>query len=81
MKQHLRFSEYSSNFILFYLFIHYFSCIIAVGVNVTISEKQIKDWYKIGLVGRVFVNGPGDLGSIPGHVIPDFKNGTWYLLA
>ena len=22
-----------------------------------------------GLVGRVFVNGPGDLGSIPGRVI------------
>ena len=24
----------------------------------------------IGLVGRVFANGLGDLGSIPGHVIP-----------
>ena len=24
----------------------------------------------IGLVGRVFANGPRDLGSIPGHVIP-----------
>ena len=24
----------------------------------------------IGLVGRVFTNGPEDLGSIPGHVIP-----------
>ena len=24
----------------------------------------------IHLVGRVFANGPGDLGSIPGHVIP-----------
>ena len=24
----------------------------------------------IGLVGRVFANGPGDLGSIPGRVIP-----------
>ena len=24
----------------------------------------------IGLMGRVFTNGPGDLGSIPGHVIP-----------
>ena len=22
------------------------------------------------LTGRVFANGPGDLGSIPGHVIP-----------
>ena len=24
----------------------------------------------IGLVGRMFANGPGDLGSIPGRVIP-----------
>ena len=24
----------------------------------------------IGLVGRVFANGLGDQGSIPGHVIP-----------
>ena len=24
----------------------------------------------IGLVSRVFTNGPGDLGSIPGHIIP-----------
>ena len=24
----------------------------------------------IGLVGRVFANSQGDLGSIPGHVIP-----------
>ena len=24
----------------------------------------------IGLVGSVFDNGPGDLGSIPGYVIP-----------
>ena len=26
--------------------------------------------YNIGLAGRVFANGPGDLGSIPGRVIP-----------
>ena len=32
----------------------------------------------IGLVGRVFVNGPGDLGSIPGRVIPKTLN--WYLI-
>ena len=24
----------------------------------------------IGLIGRVFANGPGDQGSIPGRVIP-----------
>ena len=35
----------------------------------------------IGLVGSVFVNGPGDLGSIPVASTKDFKNGTWYPLA
>ncbi len=28
----------------------------------------------IGLVGRVFANGPGDLGSIPVRVIPKTLN-------
>ena len=32
----------------------------------------------IGLVGRVFANGPGHLGSIQGHVIP--KTLKWYLI-
>ena len=27
-------------------------------------------YWLIGLVGRVFTNSPGDLGSIPGQVIP-----------
>ena len=27
------------------------------------------NWF-IGLVSRVFANSPGDLGSVPGHVIP-----------
>ena len=36
----------------------------------------------IGLVGRVFINGPGDLGSFPGRVITKtLKKGTWHLLA
>ncbi len=36
-------------------------------------------WYQlIGLVSRVFANGPGDLGSIPGPVIP--KTLKWYLI-
>ena len=26
--------------------------------------------YALGLIGRVFANGPGDWGSIPGRVIP-----------
>ena len=37
-------------------------------------NKYILDIYiynrLIGFVGRVFTNGPGDLGSIPGRVIP-----------
>ena len=32
----------------------------------------------IGLVGRVFANGQGDLDSIPGRVIP--KTLKWYLI-
>ena len=32
--------------------------------NIFVSNRLI------GLVGRVFANGPGDLGSIPGRVIP-----------
>ena len=32
----------------------------------------------IGLVGRVFVNGPGNLGSTPGQIIP--KTLKWYLI-
>ena len=36
----------------------------------------------IGLVGWVFANGLGDMGSIPDRVIPKtFKIGTWYFLA
>ena len=32
----------------------------------------------IGLVGRVFANGPGNLGSILGRVIPKtLKNTSW----
>ena len=31
-----------------------------------------------GIVGRMFTNGLGDWGSIPGQAIP-LKNGTWYL--
>ena len=32
---------------------------------------QVKSFNRlIGLVGRMFANGPEDLGSIPGHIIP-----------
>ena len=33
----------------------------------------ITQWRAIGLMIRVFTNGPGDRGSIPGRVIPKTK--------
>ena len=34
-----------------------------------------------GQVGKLFANGSGDWGSVPGWVMPKTKkNGTWYLL-
>ena len=46
-----------------------------VKVDDTIKTEIIKAIYKkkyqlIGLVGRMFANGPGDLGSIPGCILP-----------
>ena len=32
--------------------------------------KRLLRIMQSGLVGRVFANGPGDLGSFPGHIIP-----------
>ena len=40
--------------------------ILAISVQFA-TENNRAD---IGLVGRVFADGPEDLGSIPGHVIP-----------
>ena len=37
--------------------------------RVYMSTCTYKCNWLIGLVGRVFANGPGDLGSIPGHII------------
>ena len=51
-------------------------CNTWVPTAVFASEVNITTW-DIGPAVRVFANGPGDLGSIPGRVIPkDFKNGT-----
>ena len=36
--------------------------------------------YIIGLVGRVFINGLGDYGSIQGEVIPKIKKKKWFLI-
>ena len=35
-----------------------------------LSVGCVQSCANIGLVGRVFGNGPGDLGSIPGRIIP-----------
>ena len=32
--------------------------------------KIFQEVLKFNVLGRVFTNGPGDWGSIPGHVIP-----------
>ena len=44
--------------------------LICVGQSSNTYVHQLDIVLDIGLVGRVFANGPGDLGSIPGHVIP-----------
>ena len=39
-------------------------------------KMSVNDYWLI--LGRVFANGPGDLGSTVGHVIP--KTLRWYLI-
>ena len=39
-------------------------------VLVSLVFSEHSDFFLIGLAVRVFANGPGDLGSIPGRVIP-----------
>ena len=38
--------------------------------NVSVCVNDLVSNWLVGLVGRVFANGPGDWGSIPGRVIP-----------
>ena len=53
-------------------------CVIAKALNAGYivsgfelpSRYYVHFWITTGLVGRVFANGPGDQGSIPGRVIP-----------
>ena len=47
-------------------------------------SNAISFYRAIGLMSRVFANGPGDRASISGQVIPKIKkkkNSTWYRLA
>ena len=45
------------------------------------KNQSYFDWLltDIGMIVRVFTNGQGDLGSIPGRVIP--KTQKWYLMS
>ena len=43
---------------------------VCVCVYIYIYMYYMYIYVYIGPVGRVFANEPGDLGSIPGHVIP-----------
>ena len=51
---------------------------------VGIDKSRYIDDRLIGQVGRVFANGPGDVGSIPGRVIPKpikmILDTAWYLI-
>ena len=45
--------------------------------GITLTSIAIKIYNALGLMNRVFTNGLGDQGSIPGQVIPKTqKNGT-----
>ena len=44
-------------------------CVVVLKYLFTVEYVSLLDRI-IGLVGCVFANCPGDLGSIPGHVIP-----------
>ena len=35
------------------------------------SHLMFRGWWGFGLVGRALANGPGNLGSIPGRIIPN----------
>ena len=45
-------------------------CPVSWEVEYDVSDFIYINYWLIGLVGRVFTNDPGDLGSIPGCVIP-----------
>ena len=57
-----------------------FSLSLSLYIYIYTSEVNLyEDYFRaifihmnrlIGVVGRVFANGPGDLGSIPGSIIP-----------
>ena len=42
-------------------------CLLTV-IWFQVFQSHTNNLYTIGLEGRVFANGPGDRGSIPGHV-------------
>ena len=60
---------------------HFFETLVWVDMGLNPGlPNHLRTLYILDLVGRVFANGPEDLGSIPGCVIPKTRNGTLYLL-
>ena len=54
------------------------SVTLKISINLNIVFCLVCKHWLIDLEGRVFANGLGDLGSVPGHVIP--KTLKWYLI-
>ena len=58
-------------YIYIYIYYEYYTYILYIYMYTTyIYTMYIHLYPDIGLEVRVFANGPGDLGSIPGRVIP-----------
>ena len=53
-----------------YVYIYIYVTLLYICVCVCIILVYIYSSWLIGLMGRVFANGLGDRGSIPGRVIP-----------
>ena len=68
----------TATFFFFFFFNKYIEAdpVICIRVEFGVHSKPSQFF---GLFGRVFANGPGDQGSIPGQVIPKTKK-KWYLM-
>ena len=58
-------------YIYIYIYIYIYAIIyVEHSYRIEVISAQIYSFNNIDLVGRVLANGPEDLGSIPGRVIP-----------
>ena len=67
----------SNNLELKVLYLNQFRECRVFGIPYVYFTYPYHGYVTIMLVGRVFANGPGDQGSVPGRVIP--KTQKWYL--